>query len=41
MDLEVLANRIGKSLRSVYRYLPPDYPRKPGLSRSRGRLPPD
>ncbi|MFI6163080.1 hypothetical protein ACIA59_24400 [Micromonospora haikouensis] len=41
MDLEVLADRIGKSLRSVYRYLPPDYPRKPGLARSRGRQSPD
>jgi hypothetical protein len=40
MDLEVLAEKIGKSLRSVYRYLPPDYPRKPGLARSRARQSP-
>ncbi|MEV0392139.1 BTAD domain-containing putative transcriptional regulator [Polymorphospora rubra] len=37
MDLELIAGRIGKSLRSVYRHLPPDYPRKPGVSRARGR----
>ncbi|MFB6393549.1 hypothetical protein [Polymorphospora lycopeni] len=37
MDLEVIAGRIGKSLRSVYRHLPPDYPRKPGVPRARGR----
>ncbi|GAA2022610.1 hypothetical protein GCM10009779_03060 [Polymorphospora rubra] len=37
MDLELIAGKIGKSLRSVYRHLPPDYPRKPGVSRARGR----
>jgi hypothetical protein len=41
VDLEVLAGRIGKSLRSVYRHLPPDYPRKPGLARGRARHPTD
>ncbi|MEU8158827.1 hypothetical protein [Micromonospora parva] len=35
LDPEVLAERIGKSLRSVYRYLPPDYPRRPGVARRR------
>ncbi|WP_285796114.1 hypothetical protein [Micromonospora sp. NBRC 107095] len=33
LDPELLAERIGKSLRSVYRYLPPDYPRRPGIAR--------
>ncbi|MFI2663417.1 hypothetical protein [Micromonospora carbonacea] len=32
-----IAERIGKSLRSVYRYLPPDYPRRPGIARKRTR----
>ncbi|MFC6022946.1 hypothetical protein ACFP2T_43200 [Plantactinospora solaniradicis] len=40
MDPELLAERIGKSLRSVYRYLPPDYPRQPGTARERTRLQP-
>ncbi|MEU7975212.1 hypothetical protein AB0B48_24560 [Micromonospora sp. NPDC049089] len=35
LDPELLAERIGKSLRSVYRYLPPDYPRRPGIARRR------
>ncbi|MGV9976583.1 hypothetical protein ACWDUH_02765 [Micromonospora wenchangensis] len=35
MDPELLAERIGKSLRSVYRYLPADYPRRPGIARDR------
>ncbi|MEU8419348.1 hypothetical protein AB0C15_00540 [Micromonospora sp. NPDC048835] len=40
LDPELLAERIGKSLRSVYRYLPPDYPRRPGIARRRpGRQP--
>ncbi len=34
---ELLAKRIGRSLRSVYRYLPPDYPRRPGIARQRTR----
>ena len=34
---EILAERIGKSLRSVYRYLPADYPRRPGIARERTR----
>ncbi|WP_431884129.1 hypothetical protein [Micromonospora gifhornensis] len=34
---ELLAERIGKSLRSVYRYLPADYPRRPGIPRKRTR----
>ncbi|MFG2064028.1 hypothetical protein ACGFIK_21710 [Micromonospora sp. NPDC048871] len=34
---EMLAERIGKSLRSVYRYLPADYPRRPGIPRKRIR----
>ncbi|WLS43225.1 hypothetical protein Q3V37_17540 [Micromonospora profundi] len=33
LDPELLAERIGKSLRTVYRYLPPDYPRRPGIAR--------
>ncbi|MEU8015972.1 hypothetical protein AB0B74_08395 [Micromonospora parva] len=37
LDPELLAERIGKSLRSVYRYLPPDYPRQPGIARRRTR----
>lgn len=37
MDPELLAERIGKSLRSVYRYLPADYPRRPGIARNRAR----
>ncbi|SCF42739.1 hypothetical protein GA0070216_115116 [Micromonospora matsumotoense] len=37
MDPELLAERIGKSLRSVYRHLPPDYPRRPGIARDRTR----
>ncbi|MEV0005665.1 hypothetical protein AB0H28_25740 [Micromonospora sp. NPDC050980] len=37
LDPELLAERIGKSLRSVYRYLPPDYPRRPGIARRRTR----
>ncbi|MEU4555746.1 hypothetical protein [Micromonospora violae] len=40
MDPELLAERIGKSLRSVYRYLPPDYPRRPGIARRRTRRQP-
>ncbi|WP_327023018.1 hypothetical protein [Micromonospora sp. NBC_01739] len=32
---ELLAERVGRSLRSVYRYLPPDYPRRPGVARQR------
>ncbi|MEW2427787.1 hypothetical protein AB0877_07230 [Micromonospora sp. NPDC047644] len=40
LDPELLAERIGKSLRSVYRYLPADYPRRPGIARRRtGRQP--
>ncbi|MEV2241087.1 hypothetical protein [Micromonospora sp. NPDC049891] len=35
LDPELLAERIGRSLRSVYRYLPPDYPRRPGIARQR------
>jgi hypothetical protein len=35
LDPELLAKRIGKSLRSVYRYLPPEYPRQPGIPRRR------
>ncbi len=34
---EMLAERIGRSLRSVYRYLPADYPRRPGIARERTR----
>ncbi|MFE0527125.1 hypothetical protein ACFW0V_05950 [Micromonospora parva] len=41
LDPELLAERIGKSLRSVYRYLPPDYPRRPGIARRRTRRQPD
>ncbi|MGC4864669.1 hypothetical protein ACLQ3B_04440 [Micromonospora sp. DT53] len=44
LDPELLAERIGRSLRSVYRYLPPDYPRRPGIARRRTRrqpAPPD
>ncbi|MEV6377760.1 hypothetical protein [Micromonospora musae] len=37
LDPELLAQRIGKSLRSVYRYLPPSYPRRPGVARKRTR----
>ncbi|MEU6022587.1 hypothetical protein [Micromonospora sp. NPDC047134] len=37
LDPELLAQKIGKSLRSVYRYLPPDYPRRPGIARQRTR----
>ncbi|MGC4856658.1 hypothetical protein ACLQ24_25625 [Micromonospora sp. DT4] len=37
LDPELIAERIGKSLRSVYRYLPPDYPRRPGIARRRTR----
>ncbi|MFV2103157.1 hypothetical protein [Micromonospora sp. LOL_024] len=37
LDPELLAQRIGRSLRSVYRYLPPDYPRRPGIARQRTR----
>ncbi|MFI6273079.1 hypothetical protein [Micromonospora zamorensis] len=40
LDPELLAERIGKSLRSVYRYLPPDYPRRPGIARRRTRRQP-
>ncbi len=40
LDPELLAERIGKSLRSVYRYLPPDYPRRPGIARKRTRRQP-
>ncbi|WP_330440493.1 hypothetical protein OHB44_09910 [Micromonospora sp. NBC_00821] len=40
LDPELLAERIGKSLRSVYRYLPPDYPRRPGIPRRRIRRQP-
>ncbi|MFY1652771.1 hypothetical protein ACN27J_18010 [Solwaraspora sp. WMMB762] len=32
---ELLAEKIGRSLRSVYRYLPHDYPRRPGVPRDR------
>ncbi|MEU9509306.1 hypothetical protein AB0D32_23840 [Micromonospora sp. NPDC048170] len=39
MDPEVLAERIGRSLRSVYRHLPPDYPRRPGIARKRTQQP--
>ncbi|TQJ23769.1 hypothetical protein FBZ33_4085 [Micromonospora sp. A202] len=40
LDPELLAERIGKSLRSVYRYLPAEYPRRPGIARRRtGRQP--
>lgn len=35
LDPALLAARIGRSLRSVYRYLPPDYPRRPGIARPR------
>ncbi|SCL17715.1 hypothetical protein [Micromonospora inyonensis] len=35
MEPELLAAKIGKSLRSVYRYLPADYPRRPGVPRDR------
>ncbi|MFG1842908.1 hypothetical protein ACGFH8_31280 [Micromonospora sp. NPDC049175] len=41
LDPELLAERIGKSVRSVYRYLPPDYPRRPGIARRRTRSQPD
>ncbi|WP_175440094.1 hypothetical protein [Micromonospora nigra] len=41
LDPELLAEKIGKSLRSVYRYLPPDYPRRPGIARRRTRHQPD
>ncbi|MFD6754892.1 hypothetical protein [Micromonospora gifhornensis] len=34
---EILAERVGRSLRSVYRYLPADYPRRPGIARGRTR----
>ncbi|WBB78581.1 hypothetical protein O7606_20485 [Micromonospora sp. WMMD882] len=37
IEPERLAEKIGKSLRSVYRYLPPDYPRQPGVARERTR----
>ncbi|MDG4817013.1 MULTISPECIES: hypothetical protein [unclassified Micromonospora] len=37
IEPERIAERIGKSLRSVYRYLPPDYPRRPGIARQRTR----
>ncbi|GGM28970.1 hypothetical protein GCM10011608_12100 [Micromonospora sonchi] len=37
IEPERLAEKIGKSLRSVYRYLPPDYPRRPGIARERTR----
>jgi hypothetical protein len=37
IEPERLAEKIGKSLRSVYRYLPPDYPRLPGIARERTR----
>ncbi|WP_194820946.1 hypothetical protein [Micromonospora sp. S-DT3-3-22] len=37
MDPELLAEKIGKSLRSVYRHLPADYPRRPGIARDRTR----
>jgi hypothetical protein len=40
LDPELLAERIGRSLRSVYRYLPPDYPRRPGIARERRRRQP-
>ncbi|MGC4815076.1 hypothetical protein ACLQ29_31560 [Micromonospora sp. DT228] len=40
LDPELLAERIGKSLRSVYRHLPPDYPRRPGIARRRNRRQP-
>ncbi|WP_148062102.1 hypothetical protein [Micromonospora aurantiaca] len=40
LDPELLAERIGKSLRSVYRYLPPEYPRRPGIARRRTRRQP-
>ncbi|RLK24732.1 hypothetical protein DER29_2663 [Micromonospora sp. M71_S20] len=39
MDPELLAERIGRSLRSVYRHLPPDYPRRPGVARKRTQQP--
>ncbi|MEU9505372.1 hypothetical protein AB0D32_03695 [Micromonospora sp. NPDC048170] len=39
MDPELLAERIGRSLRSVYRHLPPDYPRRPGIARKRTQRP--
>ncbi|MEU5554106.1 hypothetical protein ABZ738_30465 [Micromonospora sp. NPDC047793] len=34
---EALAEKIGRSLRSVYRHLPADYPRRPGVAREHGR----
>ncbi|MEU9507140.1 hypothetical protein AB0D32_12755 [Micromonospora sp. NPDC048170] len=37
MDPELLAEKVGRSLRSVYRYLPADYPRRPGIARERTR----
>ncbi|MEV4826864.1 hypothetical protein ACQP2H_30190 [Micromonospora sp. CA-248260] len=37
MDPELLAEKVGKSLRSVYRHLPADYPRRPGIARDRTR----
>ncbi|WP_243715104.1 hypothetical protein [Micromonospora sp. KC207] len=37
IEPERIAERIGRSLRSVYRYLPPDYPRRPGIARERTR----
>ncbi|MEU5554460.1 hypothetical protein ABZ738_32295 [Micromonospora sp. NPDC047793] len=40
LDPELLAERIGKSLRSIYRYLPQDYPRRPGIARARTRRQP-
>ncbi|RFS38999.1 hypothetical protein [Micromonospora craniellae] len=40
LDPELLAERIGKSLRSIYRHLPQDYPRRPGIARARTRRQP-
>ncbi|MGX4657845.1 hypothetical protein ACWCHM_29620 [Micromonospora sp. SCSIO 07396] len=40
MDLELLAEKVGRSRRSVYRYLPADYPRRPGIARERTRQQP-
>ncbi|MEU7617251.1 hypothetical protein AB0B27_14325 [Micromonospora rifamycinica] len=37
---ELLAEKVGRSRRSVYRYLPADYPRRPGIARERTRQQP-
>ncbi|MFC8848554.1 MULTISPECIES: hypothetical protein [unclassified Micromonospora] len=41
MAPELLAKKVGRSLRSVYRYLPADYPRRPGIARAQARRQPD